>query len=131
MWSAGGPGVISLGGFIGIKSYKYSYNYIGYDISQKWSYTVIGVRSAYHYNGIKSSDFDVYGGAMLSYDIVSYSYDSNVPNSYNYNVDGSYGSAIGISLFVGGRYYFNDQFAAFAELGYGVAYLNLGVSYKF
>jgi hypothetical protein len=34
------------------------------------------------------------------------------------------------SWFVGGRYYFNDNLAAMAELGYGIAYLNIGVAFK-
>ena len=41
----------------------------------------------------------------------------------------SYG--LGTQAFVGSRYFFNDNIAAFAELGYGLAYLNIGGTYKF
>ena len=34
------------------------------------------------------------------------------------------------SWFVGARYYFTDKLAGMAELGYGITYLNLGVSLK-
>src|SRR5690606_40258475 len=79
-WEIGGPGVISLGGYIGNTGYTYkSSGYV-----QKWNYTVIGVRSAYHYNGFKNvPNLDVYGGLMLSYNIVSYKADAyDGPNSY-------------------------------------------------
>lgn len=122
MWDVGGPGVISLGGFVGFKSYKYNNVY-----QQKWKYTVIGLRSAYHYNGIESSDFDVYGGAMLSYNNLSYS--DNFP--YGYSSNGTWNSYISLTLYVGGRYYFAPNVAAFAELGYGIAYLNIGAAFKF
>ncbi len=41
------------------------------------------------------------------------------------------GSGLVSSFFIGGRYYFSDSMAAMLELGYGVAYLNLGVAFKF
>lgn len=125
VWDISGPGVISLGGYIGRKSYKSSEE--GY--TQKWGYTIIGVRSAYHYNGIKSDKFDVYGGVMLSYNILNYKYKDNEGN--NVGGTGNYGSAAGFSLYVGGRYSFTPNVAAFAELGYGVSYLTLGLAFKF
>ncbi len=125
VWDVGGPGVISLGGYAGAKSFKYS----GSGYSEKWGYTIIGVRSAYHYNGLHSDNFDLYGGVMLSYNIVSYSYkDLNGNSTFT---GGNYGSAAGFTLYVGGRYFFSPNVAAFAELGYGVSYLTLGVSFKF
>ena len=35
------------------------------------------------------------------------------------------------SIYVGGRWYFTDSFAAMLELGYGIAWLNIGVAFKF
>lgn len=141
VWDIGGPGVISLGGYAGIKSFKYDYGttgyhypegYYNYSITQKWSYTVIGVRSAYHYNGINNDKFDLYGGLMLSYNILSYSYSDNDPyyDDSFYNT-GSYGSAVGFTAYAGGRYFFTERIGAYLELGYGVAYLNIGAAFKF
>lgn len=125
VWDIGGPGVISLGGYAGRKSYKYS----GDGFTEKWGYTIIGVRSAYHYNGLKSDKFDVYAGVMLSYNILNYSYKDN--NGNNINGGGHYGSGAGFTLYLGGRYFFTPNIAAFAELGYGVSYLTLGIGFKF
>jgi hypothetical protein len=120
-WDVGGPGVISLGGFLGYKGFRHEeFGYV-----EKWNYTVIGLRSAYHYNGIDAKELDVYGGLMLSYDILSYS--NNFPASYNY---GGYTSGLGISVYIGGRYYFTDNVGAFLELGYGISYATLGVAFK-
>ena len=125
VWDIGGPGVISLGGYAGYKGYSFS----GTDFSEKWHYTVLGVRSAYHYNGLNVDKLDLYGGVMLSYNILSYSYADNT--GYSVSGNGSYGSTAGISLYVGARYFFADNFAVLAELGYGVAYLNVGIAAKF
>jgi len=130
VWDVGGPGVISLGGYAGYKGYDYSGKVSTYSYSQKWHYTVIGARSAYHYHGFKSDNLDVYGGLMLAYNILKYSYTDNSPSG-SYSASGSYGSTVGLSLYLGGRYFFTDNIAALLELGYGVSYLNIGIALKF
>ncbi|MGB5555072.1 MAG: hypothetical protein WBM83_10480 [Flavobacteriaceae bacterium] len=118
IWDIGGPGVISLGGYVGTKSYKYDY----FDNSSKWTYTTVGVRGAYHFNGLEVENLDVYGGAMLAYNIANFSGDS---------VAFEVASTIRPTFFVGGRWYFNDTFGVFAEAGYGVAYLTIGGVLRF
>jgi hypothetical protein len=130
VWDIGGPGVISLGGYAGIKNFKYSGKSGEFSYSEKWNYTIIGIRSAYHYNGIKSDKLDVYGGIMLSYNILSFHYEDNSGNSNTFD-NGNYGSAAGFTLYIGGRYFFSPNIGAFAELGYGVSYLTLGLAFKF
>jgi hypothetical protein len=120
-WDIGGPGVISLGGYLGYKGFRHEE--AGY--AEKWNYTIIGLRSAYHYNGIDAKELDVYGGVMLSYNILSYS--SSFPASYHY---GGYGSELGFSIYLGGRYYFTDNVAAFLEVGYGISLGTIGVAFK-
>ena len=39
-------------------------------------------------------------------------------------------SGLAYSGFVGGRYYFSEKLAAFAEIGYGISVLTFGVSFK-
>lgn len=121
LWEAG-PGVISLGAYAGITGYTYKTE--GY--TQKWNYTVVGARGAYHFNGLTSvPQFDPYGGVMLGYNIVSYS------DTGGFSGSNAYGSGFGYSLFVGGRWFFSDNLAAFAELGYGISILNAGIAFKF
>src|SRR5664279_765547 len=93
IWQAG-PGVISLGAYLGFKTYKY--NGAGY--SYKWSYTIIGVRGAYHLTQIKVKNLDLYGGVMLAYNNLHFT-DSQGNSAV------SYGSTTGFSIFLGGRYY--------------------------
>ncbi|MFH6604889.1 hypothetical protein ACEZ3G_15495 [Maribacter algicola] len=115
IWELPGPGVVSLGGYIGTKTYKY--DYVGGN--DKWNYTIIGVRGAYHFNGLDVDNLDVYGGVMASYNILSY--DGN----------GNFNSRPGATAFIGGRWYFAENIAVFAEAGYGVAYLTTGISLRF
>jgi hypothetical protein len=127
-WEAG-PGVISLGGYAGIKDYKYGYVSNGYAYSEKWDYTVVGVRAAWHFTGLDIDNLDLYGGLMLAYYALSYSYSDNQGNSGGSL--GNYGNTVGVSVFAGARYYFAGNLGAFGELGFGANVLSLGVSYKF
>ena len=121
-----GPGVVSLGGYVGTKTYKYSYSdpyYGSGHYESKWTYTIVGVRGAYHYTGLTIPNLDVYAGVMASYNAVSYK--DNSGSSLHY------GSTVGATGFVGGRYFFAKILGGFAELGYGVSYLNVGLCLKF
>ena len=128
IWDIGGPGVISLGGYMGYKSFKNSYESGSLNYRHSWKYTVIGVRAAYHYNGFDTDKLDLYGGTMLSYNILNYSYEDN---GGQIDSSGSYGSTAGLSLFGGARYFFTDHLAAMAEAGYGISYFTVGLSLKF
>ncbi len=123
IWEAG-PGVISLGGYLGFKHYSYNYNNGTNAYSQKWDYTIVGVRGAYHFTGIEVENLDVYAGVMLGFDNLSYS-------SNGTGFGGSYNSDLGLSVFGGARYFFAGNLGAFAEVGYGVSFLSIGLSYKF
>lgn len=131
LWQAG-PGVISLGGYLGYKSYQYSGSYFGFTYNEKWNYTIIGLRGAWHlqeFDGTELQKWDLYGGAMLGYYNLNYTYTDNDP-AIDYS-DINYSSTVGLSGFLGARYFFNPHFAAQGEIGYGISYLNLGLAYKF
>lgn len=129
-----GPGVLGIGGYIGYKSLSSQTDYVfgptRYSYDWKWNYLIIGVRGVWHYNEWHGNDkLDTYGGVMLSYNSVSFKDNTNYPSgsvAYKYNS----ASGIGFTGFLGTRYWFSDNFGAHAELGYGIAVLNLGVSYK-
>lgn len=115
VWEAG-PGVISLGGYVGHRTFKYSSN-----SDNKWSQTVAGVRGAYHYTGFDVENLDVYAGLMLGY----YFYADNFSSSYNY------GSSLRPSGFIGGRWYFTDAIAGYVEAGFGITNISLGAAFRF
>ena len=62
---------------------------------------------------------------MLGYNLTTVAEYGNTGDNIADSVGGFVPAA-----FIGARYYFTDQFAAFAQLGYGVAYLTLGVSIR-
>ncbi|MEM9144339.1 MAG: hypothetical protein AAGA86_15220 [Bacteroidota bacterium] len=116
IWDIPGPGVVSLGGFFGRKTFEFD-DAFGNDLN--WSYTTIGFRGAYHYTGLEVENLDVYGGVMVHYDIFS-------GDDFD-----DYDSRPSATPFVGARWFFGDSFAAFAEGSYGVAFLTLGASFRF
>jgi hypothetical protein len=128
-----GPGVISLGGYVGYKGYNYRYTYSNnYFYEQNWRYTIFGVRAAWHLqdlDGLNLEKWDLYGGIMLGYNNISYSYSDNDP-TFDYNLN-NYNSSIGFSTYLGARFFLTNAIALQGELGYGIAYLNLGVAFKF
>ena len=91
--------------------------YFGAAFSKGYTFLYPGVRGALHYQFVDK--LDTYAGLMLGARIWTWS-------GYN----GTYTDFI-VPFYIGGRYYFTENIAAFAELGYGIAVLQLGVSFKF
>ena len=105
---------LGIGGYFGYVSYKHKYT----DWDYRYSNTIIGLRGALHYQLVDK--LDTYGGVMIGYRIWSGSSETTGHSS------------LSPDLFVGARYYLLDNLSGFAELGFGgIAYLQLGVSFKF
>ncbi len=119
IWETGDFGIVSLGGYLGYKSYK-SGILLGGNDRYNFNYTIIGVRGAFHYIGLNVENLDVYGGVMASYNIASTDRD----------FVGSLDSRPSATVFVGGRWYFGEHFGVF-EAGYGVSILSLGAAFRF
>ena len=127
---------ISLGGLIGYTSSTFNaatgpYGLTGYNYTWTYSYLIIGVRSAYHYE--INDQCDLYGGLMLGYDVASAKFSSNDPNTaatqfFTNNTPSVGGLAFG--LYGGIRYMFTDHIGGFAELGYNISWLSVGVTFK-
>jgi hypothetical protein len=66
---------------------------------------------------------------MIAFHALSHS--DNYPDNYPYYNRRSYGSAAYASLFAGGKYYFTPHVAAYAEAGYGVSWITMGIAFKF
>lgn len=116
-----GKASIGVGGYLAYTANRFKYaGNRGYD----YSYLIIGPRAAFHYNPIEN--LDTYGGLLLGYNIVSSS-------SYGDASDRPANNESGFipAIYVGARYYFMNNIAAFAEVGYGLSLVEVGLSFKF
>lgn len=114
---------ITVGGILSYVSRDYSYK----EGKDKGKWFSIGARGDYHFNTILEipDNWDLYAGLTLAYNYFNY---DNEYNGYNYDKSG-----IGLTAQVGGRYYFNDQWAVNLEFGGGnvASGGKIGISYKF
>lgn len=117
---------VSVGG--SVDYLRYGYNSGGY----KWNYTFIyaGARGSYHLGealGVGNDKFDPYVGATLGFRHASYK------DNYGYNdyYSSPYNSGLFLGVHLGSRYLFSEKIGGFAEVGYGVSALRLGVTAKF
>lgn len=116
---------ITVGGILSYTSKSYTYE----EYKNNGTWIGLGARGDFHFNSLFEipDDWDLYGGLTLSYNHFSYDH-SWKANYSNYNDSG-----IGLSIQVGGRYYFSEQWAINLELG-GSSVASggkLGVSFKF
>ena len=121
-----GKASIGVGGYLAYTANKWETSFLGNSYGFKNNYFILGARGAFHYQFIEK--LDTYAGLMLGYNVVSGKY---FGDDLGYTVNNAAASAFGYSAFIGARYYFTEQFAAFAEVGYGIAALELGIAMKF
>jgi hypothetical protein len=114
-------GIIGVGGYLGYAANKYET--ISGASGYKYSDLVVAARGAFHYPLVDK--LDSYAGLTFGY---------NIHTSRSYGtasgIDPNSSGGITYGICIGGRYYFNDKYAAMAELGYGLTWLNLGVAIK-
>jgi opacity protein-like surface antigen len=110
-------GSIGVGGYLGYSSAKYSTYW-------KTSNILIGGRGSFHYPLVDK--LDTYTGLLLGYNIFSTEY---VTHYTGFNSAST--NSLAFAWFAGARYYFTDNFAGMAEIGYGIAVLTIGASIKF
>jgi hypothetical protein len=116
---------ISVGG--SVDYFRYGYNSGGY----KWNYTFVyaGARASYHLGellDVQTDKFDPYVGATLGLRYAGYK------DTYGYdNYASPYNSGLFLGIHLGSRYMFSEKVGGFAEVGYGVSALRLGVAAKF
>jgi hypothetical protein len=114
-------GSIGVGGYFGYSAYKWEYAGWGW----KYSNIIIGARGALHYPLI--ANLDTYTGLLVGFNIRTATEFGPSNPLYGYSPTGS-GPAW--SWFLGGRYYFTKNLAALGEIGYGIAWVNIGIAYK-
>ncbi len=134
-----GPGVLGIGGLVGFQTVKWEYrdsNYSGsYVINYKrrWSNTLVGARGTYHWNEWHGNDkLDLYAGVFVGYNIGTYTSETTrTINGVTTTYDDGYASSSSYArggAFAGARYLFTPKFGVYGEVGYGVAYLNAGLT---
>lgn len=114
---------ISVGATAGFVKTKFYADY-------HYTYYIVGARGSYHFNELlKVSDekLDVYGGASLFYR----GYKANVKDIWGSEDYKSSGGAVDFAIHAGARYMFAGNIGGYAELGYGISPLQLGVSVTF
>ena len=112
--------VITVGPYFGYTSRGYT----GF----RYTFLDFGVRGSYHFSElfeIRNEQVDIYGGLNLGYAVTSIHYDNSM-----YNDNDLYPSRIQFGLHAGARYFFSEKVAGFGELGFGLAPLALGVTFK-
>ena len=118
---------LGVGGYLGFRTWSENFRYYN-NSDLGWRYTefIIGPRAHINYTFFKS--LEAYSGIMLGYNISS---TNSFGNWGNYHYDSPTYGGFYFSWFAGARYYFNNKWAVYAEVGYGIAYGTIGVSYKF
>jgi hypothetical protein len=116
-------GVLGIIGSVGYTAYKFRYNVDPYDFGWNYHNFILAAGGLFHYPLVER--LDTYIGAMLAYNVTSIKDFGNTGDNQADSVGGFL-----VAAYIGGRYYFSDQVAAFVQLGYGVAYLTFGVSYR-
>jgi hypothetical protein len=121
---------ISVGGQVDFYTWSYNYGFAGSGYKFRYTFIPVAVRGSYHVNellNLGNEKLDLYAGLALGYYISSYSDNTGFSGTYN----NSYGNRVLFGLHIGAHYYFKPTLGAFAEVGYGVAPLKLGVTFKF
>lgn len=117
-------GVVSVGGYFGWAASKYSYGYWD-DLSYHYNTVYFAARGNYHF--VFMDKLDPYAGIWLGGKVVSGNWkgNGNHPDDWTAASGGFAGGA-----YVGCRYYFSDNWAANAEVGYLISIFNIGITYK-
>jgi hypothetical protein len=118
-----GPGVFGVGAMLGVSTSK---NSVYSTYTDKYTDIIFAPRATYHYQFVKK--LDTYGGIAIGLRFQR----GKFYDPFTGNTDVAENHVYGLgSIFVGARYYFTEKFAAMAELGFGTAIFNIGVSMKF
>ncbi|MFI3269685.1 MAG: outer membrane beta-barrel protein [Rikenellaceae bacterium] len=114
---------IGVGGLL-----SYSGKKIAEVLGDKWygRYFTIGVNSTYHNSFDLVDNLDLFATVGLGYTIGKAVYKPSTGSKVKGSADEFF---FGVN--VGARYFFNENLAAYAKVGYSMAVFELGVSYKF
>jgi hypothetical protein len=111
-----GPGIIGV-------SARFDYFSFG-EVYYKYTWITLGVYGNYHF-ALEDKTWDPFLGLGLGYQNVSASYDG----PFGGVATSGWGSGIFFSLQAGARYFFSDNLALRALLGFGITYIVVGLDF--
>ncbi len=123
----GKNGSVGIGAYVGMANYHNKKVIENVGIKENYFEMCFGVRGNFHYQFVEK--LDTYAGIMLGLYADKYKYTEEFQGETLLTKASGVGFAH--SEYIGARYYFSDEFAVNAELGYGMSFLSIGVSYKF
>lgn len=118
---------IGIGGLIGFAASKYESTLFGGSYSWSYKYLIIGGRGSYHF--YNTDKIDAYGGVMLGANIASAKFESDIEGLEQWVTEPKAGG-VAYGFYAGGRYYLSDKMAVFGEVGYNIAWVSAGLSFK-
>lgn len=89
----------------------------------KYTYILTAARASYHFD-LSVENLDVYLGAIFGYNIASAKWTGTGA------VPGASAGGLIYGGHAGARYFFSEKIGLFAEAGYGVGSLNVGLAFK-
>lgn len=116
---------VSAGVFFGAIQRKYADDW-------KYKYTVIGIRGSYHFNellNVASEKLDVYGGVSLSRRGYTLKYEWS--DGEHTATEKAKASDVVFGIHAAARYMFSSSVGGYAEVGYGISPLQVGITFKF
>jgi hypothetical protein len=117
-------GVVSAGGYVGWSMSKYGYSTWGNDDYYLTTDIIVAARGNYHF--IFHDKLDPYAGILVGVDIENSKWKgSGSDPGIDYVSTGVTGGA-----YVGARWFFNDNIAVYAEVGWLISVFNVGVTFK-
>lgn len=129
-----GPGLLGVGAIVAYRAASYKETVVDEEgpsgtYKFRYSNTYLGLRATYHWKGLLSEKYDIYGAAIAGVRLEKYKWDgpkSEFDSFYNYSHTKVFGG-----LVVGARYYFMPKVSVFSELGYDISWFKIGVSARF
>lgn len=119
---------IGVGGVLAYTGARHSYSDGTYF---KYNSIILAAKGYAHYDvlsllDMKVDNLDTYAALTLGYNIATSKYHGD-----DLNISPASASGLVYGFQLGARYWLTENLAANVELGYGLSYLNLGVSYRF
>ena len=119
-------GVVSVGAYTGWSASRYSYSYWGNNNYYSGSSFIFAARGNYHF--IFHDQLDTYAGVWAGARIETWKWHGDVNLPPDATLQGDVDPVGGV--YVGARWFFRENLAAYAELGYLISVFNIGVTFK-